>query len=174
MYGNFRWNIWRFFREKTTNFIGLFFEYAYVKFVCKKIANVIFTDQSNTGNAGYKNVDYVRKYTLSKGTDSLILYVSGLMTKILDFDNFVISNKDYENFYYSESDIGGENIQKFASSCGNQIDANAIVKFLNDLKIARINNTQMTSFFDIVRECAPRSYFNPINGNIKEYKIDCL
>jgi hypothetical protein len=86
---------------------GMFFEYLYGKLVAYIKTNIIFTDQANTGNCGYKTVNYCRKYTLKNSGLSIDIYVkNNYMIKILDFDNIKISDPiSNKNIYYNESDI---------------------------------------------------------------------
>jgi hypothetical protein len=86
---------------------GMFFEYLYGKLVAYINTNIIFTDQANTGNCGYKTVDYCRKYTLQNNGSNIVIYVKNkYMIKILDFDNIKISNPSTDkNIYHNVSDI---------------------------------------------------------------------
>jgi hypothetical protein len=139
---------------------GMLFEYMYGKLVAYKKTNIIFTDQANTGNCGYKAVDYCRHYVLTFNGEILNIYVNDPnMIKILDFDNFKFGTDN--NFYHSTTDI----INTTPVSENVFIKRNSeptLSKLLCENMIDSFNNkSQINDFFNNVKTSLPDSYKVP-------------
>jgi hypothetical protein len=168
---------------------GCLFEYLYGKLVAKVLTGLIFTDQVNTGNCGYLNIDFNRKYTLKSNGKILDIYVkNNKMIKILDFDNFRISTTE-NNIYQSIDDIipGGGGLfddKNEFTSFDNQTDffKNKInnkekfnfVMLMYHFRKSFLNKFQINDFIDIIDKYIPQKYKEPPTDNrvLKEYLLE--
>jgi hypothetical protein len=180
----------------------MFFEYAYAKIVSRLVGKLIFTDQSDPSNCGYKKVDFIRKYILKNNNQILTIYVKDEnMIKLLDFDNFNITDND-PNFYFDDVDIiNNEPLKTFydikstiepknkVEIKGNLLELqenNSLIKktidiekwnsiqFMIKLRQAFYMKNQIKLFFDIVKQTVPSDYHNPSSkaSPIEEYYFD--
>jgi hypothetical protein len=88
---------------------GVLFEFLYGKLVAMQLCGIVFTDQVNTGNCGYKNVNYCRHYNVTYNTkiktETIDVFVdSEILVKIFDFDNYKVQ-KYSRNIFGSLDDL---------------------------------------------------------------------
>lgn len=176
---------------------GILFEFLYGKLVAFKHANIIFTDQSNPGNCGYKKVDYCRKYIIKHNEVlALELYINNEnMIKIFDFDNYaLISDIDNigQNFFYDINDtfkdgddtFDTNNIYKGLTHISNtyalefigkikSTELNNYLDIISKLRAAFETKTQVKKFIEIINEHIPDHYKQrPSGRQIKEYEFN--
>jgi hypothetical protein len=142
---------------------GMLFEYMYGKLVAYKTTNIIFTDQANSGNCGYKAVDYCRHYVLKYAGKILNIYVNDPnMIKILDFDNFKFGTNN--NFYHEVNDI----INTTPVTQHPFIKRNTEPVLSRQLCRGMISSfattSQVNNFFRVVKKSLPDSYKSPLPG----------
>ncbi len=169
---------------------GLFFEYLYAKLVAFVKCNILFADHYKNDNCGYRIVDYIRQYNLTYMDQTLTIYIQDKhMTTVFDFDNINICSIKYHdkktklyNFYYTIEDcFGCDNTYRYIID--NMIE-HAEIQHLHDLnmrlKDAFNSDTQMQTFFDIIKQTIPSKYLIKPNTdtNIKiknfKYSLDIL
>jgi len=153
---------------------GMFFEYLYSKLVAYIKTNIIFTDHENTGNCGYKIVDFCRKYKLINSGNIVEFYVKNkYMVKIFDFDNIkIVDSPTNDNIYHNISDITEkENSDKLSLS-------NLIINTISDEKQNCIDlfaqqienfksNKQISNFIDSIKSTLPDNYKIPPSDGIQ-------
>lgn len=159
---------------------GVLFEFLYGKLVAFKLGKIIFTDQVNTGNCGFKTVDYCRKYTIHHAGSILEIYVkNNYLVKIFDFDSFKL--KDKEDQYYSDiSDIipdggGLYNYRNNFVGAANIITKQttyfrekirdteklAFIAILGEIRQSFLDNNQTARFLSIINRNIPADYKIP-------------
>ncbi len=148
---------------------GMFFEYLYGKLACKVVSNIIFTDQVNTGNCGYKNVDFVRKYIINHGSDSIVVWIEDTrMIKMVDFGEFKYSPNTEKIIYNEEMEVFNHSL-KIA-----QTEQDACSQLENYLITNFIRANQVDNFIQIIQQTIPPKYRTAPTGgkSIQEFRLD--
>ncbi len=150
---------------------GMFFEYLYGKLACKVVSNIIFTDQANTGNCGYKNVDFVRKYIITQGTNSIEVWVEDTkMIKMVDFGDFKYSPNTEKVIYHDTGDVFNQSlniIQTEQVAC-SQLNKSLIDNFRGG------RGNQVDNFIQIIQQSIPQKYRTAPTGGrqIQEFRLN--
>ena len=170
---------------------GVLFEYLYGKLVAFKLGKIIFTDQVNTGNCGFKIVDYCRKYTIHQSGTSLTIYIkNNYLVKIFDFDNFKLKDKD-NKYFHEIDDIIPDGGGLFHSRTNALVGPTQIITkqsqyfrekvykceqlsfigILGATRQAYLDNNQIATFLEIINKNIPIDYKTPppVETMIKEY-----